>query len=305
MMNRRTFLAGMGCASLSGAATRIRPKQIIDVHTHFYDPSRPQGVPWPGKDESILYKTTLPDRFAKLVKPLGVTGTVAVEASPWLEDNQWVLDLARDDPFVKGFSGSLKPGTPQFKAHVARFSKNPLFRGIRPGAEQVLKGLERPEMLADLQRMVDVDWELDLNGGPWMFPLIVRLADRIPQLRVVINHLPFDPPAEEPARTECRTALQELGRRPQVFAKVSGVLRRVDGRVPEDVAFYRPMLDELWQVFGADRVLYASNWPVSDMLAPYPVVLKVVREYFAEKGQDATDKYFWKNSMAAYKWVAR
>ncbi len=304
MIRRRDLLGGIGAVGIASAAP-VRPRQIVDTHTHFYDPFRPQGVPWPGKGESVLYKTTLPDRYARLVKPLGVTGTVVVEASPWLEDNQWVLDLAKDNPILLGVVGHLNPGAPAFRDHVARFSKNPMFRGIRTSTDMILRGLDRQGMVDDLNRMVDADWELDVNGNAGMFPDLVRLADRMPKLRIVINHLPYDWPKNEPLRARCQEALRELGHRSQVYAKVSGVLRSVDGKVPEDVNFYRPMLDELWHIFGADRVVYASNWPVSDLLAPYPVVLKVVYDYVTAKGQEAADQYFWKNSIAAYKWSRR
>ena len=62
--------------------------QIIDTHIHLYDPTRPQGVPWPPKTEALLYRPVLPGAYAEMVRPLGVTGAVVVEASGWLEDNQ-------------------------------------------------------------------------------------------------------------------------------------------------------------------------------------------------------------------------
>jgi predicted TIM-barrel fold metal-dependent hydrolase len=131
-----------------------------------------------------------------------------------------------------------------------------------------------------------------------MFSDLVRLTDRLSNLRIVIDHLPFDPPKDG-------NALRELGGRPSVYAKVSGVLRRIDGRVPTELSYYRQALDELWDVFGADRLVYGSNWPVSDKLAPYPAVLEIVTEYFSGQGESALEKYFWKNSAAAYRWVER
>ena len=82
---------------------------IIDTHTHFYDPSRPQGVPWPEEDDEILYRRALPEDYKALAVPEGVTGTIMVECSPWVEDNQWVLDLADADPFIVGLVGHLEP----------------------------------------------------------------------------------------------------------------------------------------------------------------------------------------------------
>ena len=99
--------------------------------------------------------------------------------------------------------------------------------------------------------------------------------------------------------------LRELGKRPQVFVKISEVLRRVNGKVPLDLNFYRPRLDEFWDIFGQDRLIYGSDWPNSDLWAPYPQVLKLAREYITSKGPEATEKFFWKNSVRAYRWVKR
>jgi len=99
--------------------------------------------------------------------------------------------------------------------------------------------------------------------------------------------------------------LRELGKRPQVYVKVSEVLRRVGGKVRGDLDFYRSRLDELWDIFGEDRLMYGSDWPNSDHWAPYPQVLNVVRDYFTSKGIAVAEKFFWKNSGAAYRWVKR
>jgi len=90
--------------------------------------------------------------------------------------------------------------------------------------------------------------------------------------------------------------------RGQVYCKVSSVLRRFGDRVPEDVESYRPSLDELWESFGADGLIYGSNWPVSEKVAPYEKVFKVVFDYFTSKGQLAAEKYFSQNAKSAYRW---
>ena len=291
--------AGLALSPLKAAL----PATIVDTHTHFYDTARPQGVPWPAPTEKMLYRPVLPEEFVKMTKPLGVTGTIEVEASAWLEDNQWVLDLAAKHPVIIGTVGHLEPGKPEFRQTLARFQKNKLFRGIRliaSGDRGFAPGLPQADFLSDMRALAEAGLELDAIGGPSLLPHLVRLTDRVPALRVVINHLPFDPPAE--AAAAYQAALRELGKRAQVYAKVSNVPRRSGDRVPDEVSFYRPALDELWEVFGEDRLIYGSNWPVSARIAPYQTAFKVVREYFATKGQEATEKYFWKNSKAAYRW---
>ena len=304
-MRRRTFLA----ASAGAAMAQTPPYPIIDTHIHLFDPGRPQGVPWPEKGSEI-YRAALPERLRKLAGPLGVRGAIEIECSPWLEDNQWVLDVAEKDRFIVGTVGDLEPGKPEFARQLERFHRNPLFRGIRYGnlwGRSLAEEIGKPEFVAGLKVLADAGLVLDTaNPDPALIAAIVRVTDRVPSLRVVIDHLPqCDPPPAAGARAEYDRHLRELAARPQVFVKISQVLRRVNGRVPRELVFYRPRLDELWGLFGEDRLLYGSDWPNSDPVAPYGVVLALVREYFEGKGSAAAGKYFEKNSQAAYRWVER
>jgi L-fucono-1,5-lactonase len=309
-MDRREFLfATAGIAGLS-AAHGATPIPIIDTHIHLFDPTRPQGVPWPEKSDAVLYRPALPARYRQVTKGLGIVGAIEVEASPWLEDNQWVLDVAAKNTIIVGTVGDLEPGEPDFRKNLDRFHRNPLFRGIRYGNlwnRNLGEQLSRPEFISDLKALADANLELDsANPDPALIEALVRLTDRVPNLRVVVDHLPqLDPPTEEPARDAYKSSLRELGNRPQVYVKVSEVLRRVDGRVPTDLSFYKARLDELWEIFGRNRLLYGSDWPNSDKWGTYPQVLSIVRDYFTSKGRAAAEKYFWKNSVEAYRWVRR
>jgi len=296
-MNRRAFLSSAAALAVPSIEAAV-PHPVIDTHAHFYDPSRPQGVPWPPKDDKVLYRTVLPDEYIRITKPLGITGVIEVEASPWLEDNQWVLNLADKYPIIVATVGHLNPGQPDFRKNLARFHKDRRFRGIRLGESQTGDAALTP----DLKELAAAGLELDVLGGPPMLAQVVRLTDRVPDLRIVIDHLPFDPPAQAAERAAYEAALRELGKRPRVYAKVSNVVRKQRNHVPEDVNFYRPSLDQLWDIFGPDRLVYGSNWPVSNLIAPYSIVFKIVREYFAGKGREASEKYFWQNSKIAYRW---
>ncbi len=106
-MNRRTLLTGAAAGLIADAAA---PIPIIDTHIHLFDPTRPQGVPWPPKDNKVLYQPALPARYRKIAVPLGVVGAIEVEASPLLEDNQWVLDVAAKDKIMVGMVGDLEAG---------------------------------------------------------------------------------------------------------------------------------------------------------------------------------------------------
>lgn len=283
---------------------------VIDTHIHLFDTNRPQGIPWPPKDNATLYKTALPDRYRKLAEPHGIVGAIEVECSPWLEDNQWVLDVEAKDDIMVGTIGDLEPGKPGFARHLERFHKNPLFLGIRYGnlwGRDFHAQVSQPAFLADIKRLAAANLTLDsANPNPLLIADLLRLTNAVPGLRLVIDHLPqLNPPTDAGARKAYEADLAKLGQNPNVFVKISEVLRRVDGRVPQDVSFYKERIDHLFGIFGEDRVLYGSDWPNSDNWAPYAQVFRVVHEYFTAKGRAIAEKYFWRNSIRAYRWKPR
>ena len=86
---------------------------------------------------------------------------------------------------------------------------------------------------------------------------------------------------------------------------MSAVIHRVNGQVSTDLATYRDRLEQLIGRFGEDRILFGSDWPNSDGVAPLDKVVGVVREFFQTQPRPVAEKYFWKNSLAAYKWIKR
>ena len=131
----------------------------------------------------------------------------------------------------------------------------------------------------------------------------VRLTDKVPDLRVVLGHLQALPlPTAPDVMKSYSSNLRELRKR-NVYAKVSGLPRKpapgtaaASAQADFDPAVYKPMLDFIWEIFGEDYIVYAGkNKPALDIL----------RTYFTGKSRQAAEKFFWKNSVPAYKWVRR
>jgi L-fuconolactonase len=316
---RRQFIetAALAGAALPGAFSRalaaapapaVDAIPVIDTHIHLFDPFRPEGAPWPSKN-AVMYKTSLPSRYRPIAEPLGIVGAIEIECSSWMMDNQWVLDVAQKEDIMVGTIGHLVPGTPDFRLNLDMFHKNPLFRGIRYGlGRQGGKEFDDPQFVAGLKDLADADLVFDTaNPSVALLADVVRLSDRVPNLRVVVDHLPqMVPPTETAARASYDASMKAFRDRPQIYVKISEVLRRLDDNtIPTDLAFYRSRLDEIFDVFGADRVLYGSDWPNGDQWLPVPVGFKIVKEYFMGKGRPVAEKYFWKNSVQCYKWVKR
>ncbi len=311
-MDRRRVLAlgglAMTATCVGARALESEDLDIIDCHTHFYDPTRPEGVPWP-REGTPLYRRVLPKHLREVKKFRPVTGTVIIEASPWIEDNQWLLDLSKEDPFVVGVVGNLKPGDPDFAKHVKRFAANELFRGIRISVS-LLESLLEAGNLRDLQLLADNDLALDVNGGPSTPGVIAKLAPKIPGLRIVQNHIGNVAITKEAPPADWKAGIEAAARHPNVFCKVSALVESAAAhnkldRAPADLDFYRPYVDVVWNAFGDDRVIYGSNWPVSDRGQTYETLQRIVLEYASEKGDAATRKFCSLNAKRSYRWIER
>ncbi len=287
---------------------------MIDTHTHFYDPTRPEGVPWPGKGGD-LYRPVLPAEWQTLVQPLGVTGTVVVEASSWVEDNQWLLDLAaRHDRErlpgmlgIVGVVGNLPLGDPACAGSIDRFAKNRLYRGVRVNGDRLLAGLADKTYAADVGRLADHDLSIDINGGK-VFEAAASAAATFPNLRIIVNHMGNTPVSDKGPLPEWRDAIALAARHPTIFMKVSALAESAAHtmklqKAPLDPAFYVPWLDAAWAAFGEKRLMYGSNWPVSNKASAYAEVLDIVKPYVARKGPEAEKWFYADASQAAYRWV--
>jgi L-fuconolactonase len=309
-LTRRGFLTQIaiaGAASLAATRPQNSSIPIIDTHIHLFDPTRPQGAPYTGPP-GVPIEPSLPPRYRKLATPLGIVGAIKVEASPWVEDNLWVLEVAERDPIIVGVIGNLEPDKPDFGEMLDRYHKNRLFRGIRYGnlwGRDITKQAENPVFIDGLKRLQQADLVLDTaNPRVELLQAFVKITDKVPELRVVLDHLPSLEPTTD-NRKAYDAALDQLQQRPQVFVKLSAVIHRVNGQVSTELPPYRDRLEQLIARFGDNRILFGSDWPNSDGVAPLDKVVGVVREFFQTKPREVAEKYFWKNSLAAYKWIKR
>ncbi len=274
--------------------------KIIDTHIHLFDTTRPQGVPYPSRDNAVLWKPALPKRYRELAEPLGVTGAIAVEASPWVEDNLWLLEACGTDKFMLGAIGNLEPEKPEFREYLDRYAKNPLFRGIRYGnlwGRSLRRAVETHAFVDGAKHLAQAGLSLDTaNQDEELLEAVVLLSDGVPDLRIVIDHLPN---AIEHLKDDA--VLREIAKRPQIYLKVSEVVQKQG----DDVKRYRPMLDRFWELFGEDRLMFGSDWPNWDMHVPLGESVGLVKAYMNGKSEAAAEKFFWRNSLAAYRWKER
>jgi L-fuconolactonase len=320
-MHRREFLGASVAIAAAGsfdcmstlASPSIDTIPIIDTHIHLFDTTRPQGAPYKGsKQFQQESSVALPSTYRRLAEPLGIVGAIEIEASPWIEDNLWVLEIAQTDPIMVGTIGNLRPEKPEFPEYLERYHRNPLFRGIRYGNlwnYDLVEQVANPVFLDGLKLLAEADLVLDTaNPRVDLLQAVLKINDKVPDLRIVIDHLPsLEVKPDE--KSDYDAVLREIPSRQNVFVKLSEIEHRVSGQPNGQVELgldaHRSRLDLLTGVFGEDRVLFGSDWPNSVGTATLQQIVALVRAYYSEESRAAAEKYFWRNSLQVYKWIKR
>ena len=282
-------------------------KHMIDTHIHIYDTEREKRVPWPPETDTVLYKPHMPKEFNSVSKPTGLTGVVIVEATHRLEDNDWVLDLVKDDPFYVGLVGNLDLDLDPkvFSEQLNEKAKDKRFVGIR-ARKKTKYDFTDATVLTNLRTLAKKGLSVDIlcagSTGPEAGNQVDQLAKEIPELRIVVDHVfGYLIDGKEPNK-EWVESIEKAAKNPNVFCKVSGLYQRcIVVPAPTDTDHYRSVLDVIWKNFGKERVIYGSNWPCTKRSGDYASFVRMVNGYFSEKGQDAAEHYFWKNANRAYR----
>jgi predicted TIM-barrel fold metal-dependent hydrolase len=283
-------------------------RPIVETHIHFWQTTRPGGVPWPTPAEGPIFRDVLPPEYSALAKPQGVVAAGVVEASGIVEDNQWVLDRIKSDSLYSFFVGNLEIGAPTFTADLARFAADSRFVGIRGYLTGPAEGITlSAAQLTNLRDLAERGMSLDIISRGTKNPKsqVQALCTAVPNLRIIINHLggagpnPVDPTWEADIRRIAAAC-------PNLYMKFSSFYDMyAPGDVvfpsPTDLASYKPHFDVLMSAFGPDRMIWGSNWPVITLHGSFETQLALAEAYLALQPTGVRDKVMYKNALAFYR----
>ncbi|MCE9596156.1 MAG: amidohydrolase family protein [Planctomycetes bacterium] len=236
----------------------------VDAHQHFWKVAR-GDYGWLTPALPALYRDFGPEDLAPLLARHGLDATILVQAAPTLAETEFLLDLAARTPFVVGVVGWVDFEARDAVATLARLAEHPKLVGVRPMIQDVAD--ERWMLRADFEPVFRALVELDLAFDALVLPRhlahLLRLVERHPDLRVVIDHC-AKPAIRDGARwsgfARWRDELSQLARSPRVAAKLSGLATEArDGWTVDDLA---PFVEHVLAEFLPDRLMWGSDWPV-------------------------------------------
>lgn len=274
--------------------------KIVDSHQHFWHYS-PEKLPWITDALEVQKRDFLPEDLERDLLQNGVSGCVAVQASQTEEETHFLLRMADSHPFVQGVVGWIDLESPDLEEKLNAylpFRKLKGFRHILQDEEDPAYIL-RPRFQRGLDTLFKKGYSYDLLVFPRQLAGAIETARNFPEAPMVIDHL-AKPPIAKGELQPWRDQIEQLGDFPNLYAKLSGMVTEHDWQHWKEGDF-RPYLDVMMHVFGEDRLMYGSDWPVCLLAASYSEVIGILRKFLTNYPREVQQKIWADNAERFYR----
>ena len=236
---------------------------MIDAHVHLWRLGR-NGCTWPTADLAPIYRDFTLGDLDEVTRASGVEQVVLVQSQEDAQDTAWLLSLV-DDPLIAGVVGWTDFAQADAVTTIGKLASNRRLRGLRPMVQDRGPGwYDAPELDSAFTAMTALQLVLDALVRPQHLPSLLRLALRHPDLSIVIDHAAKPVPGDLDGWSQ---QIEMLAQLPNVCCKLSGLLTELPpGAAADDIA---PIFAHLWSAFGAERLIWGSDWPVLRLAGNY------------------------------------
>lgn len=263
---------------------------MIDAHQHFWQLDR-GDYDWPNASVAPIFRDFGPQDLAPLLAEAGVGKTVLVQATPTVAETRYLLQLASRTPFVAAVVGWVDLTAADAIDTIDDLRADPMLRGMRPMLQSIedTDWILQPAADAALRHMARVGLRFDALIQPRHLPVIATLAQRHPDLSIVIDHIAKPRmgagAAPDPAWID---GIARLATLPNVWCKLSGIITEIGPDwVPQDLT--REAAHVLQQ-FGPARVMWGSDWPVVNLAGTYASWVAQARAMVKKQHEQVFDR---------------
>jgi L-fuconolactonase len=241
----------------------------IDAHQHFWRIDR-GDYGWLTAELGAIYRDFLPADLAPTLARRGIDKTILVQAAPTIAETAFLLALAAETPFVAGVVGWVDLTLPDAGETIARMAADPRLVGLRPMVHDIAdpNWLLRLELAPAIRAMVAHNLVFDALVRPQHLVTLRRFIERYPDLAVVIDH-GAKPEIRQGVKASWLADLRTIAANPRIVCKLSGLITEAAPNWQPDHVL--PYCDRLLELFGPERLLWGSDWPVVNLAGGYDV----------------------------------
>jgi L-fuconolactonase len=272
---------------------------IVDAHQHFWDPAR-GDYGWLTPDNPIHRVFATADLRPLLVQT-GVDATILVQAAPTPAETDYLLAIAQKSRFILGVVGWIDLAAANAASEVRRRADEPLFLGVRPMLQDLADPhwILQPSLTPALNAITAEGLVFDALVLPHQLGVIAELAQRHPQLSIVLDHAAKPSLGNASAMAGWARGIEKLAVHANVTCKVSGLMTELQpGAGPDDI---KAAVAHLFDAFGPQRLIWGSDWPVLTLAGDYTAWFELAREAIAAKDSSAVRAVMGDNALRIYR----
>ncbi|MGB0371976.1 MAG: amidohydrolase family protein [Opitutales bacterium] len=271
----------------------------IDAHNHFWRYNA-EEYDWIDDEMSAIRRDFLPADLQEELRGSGIQGTVSVQARMNLEETEWLLELSQNNKFIKGIVGWLPIADTSFPDYLDRYASNTKLKGIRHVVQGQPKGfLGNPAFNQGIRKLTDRDLVYDILIFENQLQETIQFVDRHPNQRFVLDHI-AKPRIRDNAISPWDKNIQELAARENVSCKLSGMVTEADYHSWNEDQLH-PYIDICLEAFGANRLMFGSDWPVCLVATPYPKWVNLIETYISPLTQKEQSRIMGGTAIEVYK----
>lgn len=241
--------------------------QRIDAHVHFWQLVR-GDYHWMTPELDKLYRDFAPADLKPLLNAADVDAVVLVQAAATVMETRFMLDIARETPFVAGVVGWVEMEDRNAATTLNGLCADPHFKGIRPMIHDIADAdwMLRPLLKPAFKAVIDHGLAFDCLVKPPHLENLHRLLTGLPELRAVIDHC-AKPAITADAFQPWARDMKRLAADTSAYCKLSGLITEAGPGWTVDQL--RPYFEHIYDCFGAHRIIWGSDWPVLTQTASY------------------------------------
>lgn len=270
----------------------------IDSHQHFWK-FDPQTYSWITDEMKVIRKNFTPEDLRPLLKENGFSGCIAVQADQSEAETEKLLKMAEKDSFIKGVVGWVDLNAPGVEERLKYFSQNPFLKGIRHTVwDEKGEFMTSSEFQRGIGLLANLGLSYDILAFDYQLGSAVDLVQAFPRQKFVLDHMGRPEIYGNPDE-EWKQNIRKLGEEVNVWCKISGLVTQTENFNWKVEDFY-PYLEYLTGVFGVDRLMFGSDWPVCLSAASYSDAVGIVEKFFSSYSKEDKEKIFGKNASEFY-----
>lgn len=271
---------------------------IIDSHQHFwkYDPDRDA---WIEDSMEVIRKDFLPKDLKPILEENGIDGCVAVQADQSETETEFLLACAAENPFIKGVVGWVDLTAKNLENRLIHYAANPLFKGVRHIVQAEKEDyLLRDDVQRGIGKLAKFNLTFDILVYPHQLAAAFQMVEKFPEQQFVLDHI-AKPNISAPMDNTWKDQIAALSKCENVSCKLSGMVTETDNFVFSDEVF-TPFMDHIFASFGANRVLFGSDWPVCLLATDYKTVFALINAYLEKQSTQIKAQVLGQNAIKIY-----